>query len=307
VVRLCPHFTVSAPGTARWIRCPFRSACNASPSAVQAIDRSTSPPIGEEAESVEGTFVSGSRRVCGWTLAVLDNGSSAPLLDRVARRFPYTYYVAPRFAELADLHAHCEGNAILANSMIVKLSDFPAAKRGSSCRHRVISPHLASKNYIFSKPVALLNLNVRAELREVWRDWLDEVPLSYRVEEIWDSLPPRIGKSQALKWAGREFASTRERIVSPYEGLAAARARRLIAAPEDPDMRTTRSRRPNRPPWPPHLFRDRRGSALVRYRDEDVVRLLALARILALAGLSMHVLQPSETALRNSEYYDDGT
>ena len=80
-----------------------------------------------------------------------------------------------------------------------------------------------------------------------------------------------------------------------------------VAAPIDTDAPPPRRRRPLQPPWPKHLFRQERQRGIVKYRDEDVIQLLALSRVLALAGLTMSVLQPSETALRNTDFYDEET
>jgi hypothetical protein len=229
------------------------------------------------------------------------------LLDRVARRFPYTYYVAPRFADVSDLHGHLGSRTIMANSIIVKLSDFPRAKRGTSARHRIISPLSSWRNYVFSKPVALPRTNLRAELRDIWHGWIDEVPLSLKVRKIWEGLP-RIGKSRALKWAHDEFVAARERFIPAFEEVSPQReVGRYLAPPIDSDARPPRPRRPLQPPWPTHLFRQERRREIVKYQDEDAIQLLALSRVLALAGLTMSVLQPSETALRNTEFYDDET
>lgn len=228
------------------------------------------------------------------------------LLDRVARRFPYTYYVAPRFSELADLHTYCAERAILENSILIKLSDFPTARRGSSCRHRVISPHLSSKTFIFSKPKMADRSNLRSDLRDVWKDWLDEIPLAMMVEEIWERLP-RIGKTRALNWARQEVALARERPRLRYESPPSMTrdAPRMIAPP-DAEIAARPPSIPRRPPWPAHLFRERRGAALVKYDESKQIQLLALARIFALAGLDFSLMQPSEKALENTEYYDDG-
>lgn len=226
------------------------------------------------------------------------------LLDRVARRFPCTYYVAPRFMEIADLHSHYANRTILSNSIIVRLSDFPAATRGSSCRHRVISPHASWRNFVFSKPVVTDRLDFRTELRDVWQEWVREVPLAVMVEEIWERLP-RIGKNRALKWARDEFATAREWITPQYEPPTAGRDLPRLTAPTDFERQVGRPPTPRRPPWPTHLFRAQRGVALVKYDDREVIQLLALARLFALAGLHFSLLQPSEKALENTEFYDE--
>ena len=229
------------------------------------------------------------------------------LLDRVAARFPYTYYVAPRFSQLTDLHSHCAARTLMDNSIIIKLSDFPPAKRGTNCRHRVISPISSVRNYVFSKPVALQRTNLRADLRAIWHEWVDEVPLAVQMRNVWEALP-RIGKARAMKSARAEFALADKRIEPTSEtGTAPSDAGRFLAAPIDSDRPLPRERRPLRPPWPKHLFRQSRQTAMVKYEEEAVVQLLALSKVLALAGLHMSVLQPSDTALRNTEFYDEGT
>ena len=225
------------------------------------------------------------------------------LLDRVAGKFPYTYYVAPRFVELADLHANYESRSILANSIVIRLSQFPASKPGSSAQHRVISPHLSSRNFVFSRPRVTERVSLRLELREAWRDWVHEIPLGAMIEEIWDGLP-RVGKTRALKWARREFAMVRDESRPLYEPPIAARDAPRLVAQEDGASRAARGRRPRRPPWPPSLFRDQRGTGLVEYDDKNIIQLLALAKVFSLAGLTFGVLQPSDKALENTEFYD---
>lgn len=228
------------------------------------------------------------------------------LLDRVAARFPYTYYVAPRFSDVSDLHAHCASRSLMANSIVVKLSDFPPAKRGATCRHRVISPLSSWHNYVFSKPVVLQRTNLRADLREVWHDWVDEVPLAFQVRSIWEQLP-RFGKARAMKWARAEFAlaGTRPEPTSDA-GIASRGAGRYLSRPSDIDGPPPRERRPLPPPWPKHLFRESRETGILKFNDEEVIQLLALSRVFALAGLHMSLLQPSGTALRNTRFYDEG-
>ena len=227
------------------------------------------------------------------------------LLDRIATRFPYTYYVAPKFAGLANLQANYEDRSILANSIIAKLADFPPSKRGSSCRHRVISPNTSWLTYVFSKPAVLQPVSLRAELRRVWEDWTAEIPLAVTMQEIWEGLP-RTGKTKALRWAEKEVAEARELPAPRFETSSVGRADPLlIGRPEDAETR--RLRVPRKPPWSSHLFRNQRTSGLVKYDEEAQVRLLALSRIFQLAGLTFSLLQPSDRALENTDFYDVGT
>ena len=160
------------------------------------------------------------------------------------------------------------------------------------------------RNYIFSKPVLLDQLTIRAELRDIWKEWISEVPLGTQIQEIWDQFP-RIGKARALKWAQREFALAEVRPARRYDEPPEA-AGRYLEPPSDTRPERSRPRRPLRPPWPTDLFRRQREVGIIPYKDEELIRLLALSRVLAMAGLSMSILQPSDTALRNTEFYDDG-
>ena len=225
------------------------------------------------------------------------------LLDRIARRFPYTYYVAPRFSGLAELQANYEDRTILANCIIAKLSDFPPSNRGARCRHRVISPHTSWRTYVFSKPVVLDRINFRAELRNVWEDWVHEVPLAVTVREIWEGLP-RIGKTRALKWAKKEIARTQELPPTRFEAPPMRTADPFLIGPPGDEIR--RRRTPRRPPWPTHLFRRERSTGFAKYDESDQIRLLALSRIFELAGLTFSLIQPSNKALDNTDFYDEG-
>lgn len=227
------------------------------------------------------------------------------LLDRVARHFPYAYYIAPRFTEVADLHFHCGDRTILANSIIVKLSDFPPAKRGSSCRHRVISPHLSAHNFVFSKPAMVERVSLRNELRGVWRDWLEEVPLAEMLDMTWNRFP-RIGKARALKWARDEVSSAGGLTISRYGARPLPTDAPRMIAHDDFDGSARPPPTPRRPPWPTHLFRAQRSAALVRYEDKNLTQLLALAKLFSLAGLNLSLLQPSDKALENTDFYDEG-
>jgi hypothetical protein len=147
--------------------------------------------------------------------------------------------------------------------------------------------------------------HLRSDLRDIWKDWVNEVPLATMVEEIWERLP-RIGKTRALKWARQEVALARERPAPRYEPPSMMRDAPRLIAPADTEITARPPATPRRPPWPPHLFREQRGAAGVKYGDSNLIQLLALARVFALAGLNFSLLQPSEKALENTEYYDEG-
>jgi hypothetical protein len=148
-------------------------------------------------------------------------------------------------------------------------------------------------------------IDFRNELRDVWEDWVHEVPLADMLEEIWERLP-RIGKNRALKWARNEVAAVRGWIPPRYKAPTVdSEAPRLIAPPGY-DEEVRRPPRPRRPPWPTRLFRAATERGLIEYHEKSLVQLLALSRIFALAGLHFSVLQPSDKALENARFYDEG-
>jgi hypothetical protein len=164
-----------------------------------------------------------------------------------------------------------------------------------------MSPH----NFVFSKPTVVERPNFRNELRDVWEEWVHELPLALMVEEIWERLP-RVGKTKALAWARNEVAVAREGFYyrERYASAPGPEDYPRLVDHADDEAEVRRPPTPRRPPWPTHLFRGQRGVGLVKYDDQNLIQLLALARIFSLAGLSFSLLQPSEKALENTEFYD---
>jgi hypothetical protein len=46
---------------------------------------------------------------------------------------------------------------------------------------------------------------------------------------------------------------------------------------------------------------------LVKYEEDDQIRLLALSRNSELARLTFSLIQPSDKALEKTDFYDEGT
>lgn len=228
------------------------------------------------------------------------------LLDRIARKFPHTYYVAPKFTKLADLQAHFAARTLMSNSVIVKLSDFPPVLKGASGRHRVISPHHCEQNFVFSKPFVSVNVSFAREFRGIWKEWSTAIPFRQQLAETWEAFP-RIGKGRAMLWARNEVTLSRSLPrLRPESGRVPEEVySRALPRFEDETTAVVRAPTPRPPPWPPSTFRNLRQEGFIEHDESDLIKLLALAHILDQAGLTMSLLQPSSKALYNSAFYDD--
>jgi hypothetical protein len=179
------------------------------------------------------------------------------LIARISRQFPYCYYAAPQFISKGDLDYLFEQRRVLASSIIVKLDQFPPIRRGSDCRHRIVAPIGCNRHFIFSEPSSHAGIDMRRELRTLWRSWEPTKPLAETLEDVW-KWAPRGNKRRAIAHARREIAMLKELPPEPEYREAPPQADRDLLPPPlptEPGTSLAVPTRRRRPPWPDDTFR----------------------------------------------------
>jgi hypothetical protein len=221
------------------------------------------------------------------------------LMARISTKFPFCYYAAPRFTSKGDLDFLFDNKQIMASSMIVKLDQFPPVRRGSSCRHRVVAPIGFNRHFIFSDPSTHPVINMKKELRALWRSWSPDKPLAESLQDIW-KWAPRGNKTRAIAHARREIAILKRLPPEPDFGIHPIEAPQDLLPPPasvEPGTSLAITRRRRRPPWPINTFGPLEVRSELGGELDHLERLTAISYLFDLIGIQMSVVQPSEKSM----------
>jgi hypothetical protein len=220
-------------------------------------------------------------------------------MARIASRFPYCYYAAPKFTTKGDLDYLFDKKRVLASSIIAKLDQFPPVRRGVANRHRIVAPIGFDSHFVFSEPSAHRNVDMRRELRSIWTSWESDRPLADTLEEVW-RWAPRGNKTRAIAHARREIAMLRQLPPEPeYFAESSDLATERLPPPTTTETGTQLAvpTKRRRPPWPAGTFRPLEMSAAYGEELDHMQRMTAISYLLDLLGVQMSIVQPSEKAL----------
>lgn len=221
------------------------------------------------------------------------------LIARIATKFPFCYYAAPRFTSKGDLDYLFDKKRILSSSAIVKLDQFPPITRRANGRHRVVAPIGFNRHFIFSEPSSHPGVDMRRELRSLWASWEPSRALAETLEDVW-KWAPRGNKRRAIAHARQEIAMLKQLPPEPeYRPYPPEMDQDLLPPPVSQEIGTdlTVAKRRRRPPWPEDTFRPLQLRAELGDELDHMQRLTAVSYLFALIGIQVSIVQPSEKAL----------